>query len=89
MNAPTDQPVALYWAVTGRLHGDDEDTGIAFRTPFASKKEALLSFVREIRAINGYAEDQLELPNDIGGDQNGNVYINAVFSSRLPIIDEA
>jgi hypothetical protein len=84
MNPSIDTPL-YYWAITGRRHGDDEDTGIALRTPFTSQSEAEDCFIREIRHVNGYAEDQLSMDNDIDGYEGDNVYINSVFYSLTPI----
>lgn len=91
----TDQPVSLYWAVTGRCHGDDEDTGLAFSSPMASQQEAIDAFrwqLRDGRTWHQVLLDRGYEPNEITGklaeepdDGEDAIYINSVFSSKLPI----
>jgi hypothetical protein len=85
VTTPAPDPQLYYWAITGRMHGDEEDTGLALRTPFADQHEAELCFIRQIRELNDYPEDQLEMDNDIDGDYQHNVYITIVFYSLTPI----
>jgi hypothetical protein len=84
-STPAPDPPLYYWAITGRMHGDDEDTGLALCTPFADQREAERHFIRFIRHINGYSEDQLDMDNDVDGNDKHNVYINSVFFSSTPI----
>jgi hypothetical protein len=85
MLTSTDHPVARYWAVTGRMHGDDEDTGIAFEKPCVSLEDAHERFALKMRIMSGYTGKALD--REIVGDdeQPTNVYINSTFSSLAPI----
>jgi hypothetical protein len=95
MLTPTDQPIARYWAVTGRCHGSDEDTGLAYTEPMTSWGEAVEAFRVDLREgrtwyevllDRGYEPEEItdklaEEPDD-GEDA---IYISAVFSSLTPI----
>jgi hypothetical protein len=95
MLTPTDQPIARYWAVTGRCHGSDEDTAIAFETPMVDDDDVRRAFRLELREGRTWHEvliDRGYEPEEITGklaeepyDGEDAIYINAVFSSLTPI----
>lgn len=68
-----------YYCITGRVHGDWEDTAICIEAfSVESAKQEFDSRLREARDVRAYD------PND----EDTCVYINTVASSATPIILE-
>lgn len=67
-----------YFAITGRLHGDDEDWCSLIQAD--TVEAARQAFIDETRFINNVT------PEDVAsGDEYANVYITTVLRSDTPI----
>lgn len=64
----------MFWLITGRVDGDDEDTALTF--PCNNVEEARQNFIDYLR------NDQLQ--NEVG-DEDTPIYINTVACSPTPI----
>lgn len=67
-----------YFAVTGRLHGDDEDWCSLIQAD--TVEAARQTFIDETRFINGITSEDVA-----SGDEYTNVYITTVLRSSSPI----
>jgi hypothetical protein len=75
-----DKPIR-YWAVTGRVLFDDEDTGHVFGP--CTEDEATTSMLRHLLEDNGHTAKEIE---ERMNDENGcGAVICCVFSSESPI----
>lgn len=71
-----------YWAVTGRIPGDDEDTCHIFQV--LNREEALVSF--EAAMYANMSEDEAEQTRESVRNEHGqSVFINSVLASNAPI----
>jgi hypothetical protein len=68
-----------YYAITGRVHGDDEDVCVLVEA--ASRNEAVQQFLDIMREQAGITFDP--------ADEYTNVYVNSIVSSATPISYEA
>ncbi len=67
-----------YYAITGRVHGDDEDVAMILQA--GGSNEAALEFIVAQREQAGIT------PEDVLADEElANVYVTAVFMSETPI----
>lgn len=67
-----------HYAVTGRMHGDWEDTCSLYECDHAS--DARQDFIDDMRALEGITPEQVE-----EGGEEMNVYITTVLRSETPI----
>lgn len=75
------QPAALrYWAVTGRLPGDDEDTLCVFNV--ATRQEAIDAFEQ---AMYEAEIDPEETRERVFGEHGQYVFVNSIVVSDAPI----
>lgn len=73
-----------YFAVTGRIPGDDEDTVFCF--PAGSKAEAISAFDDAIYALRFDHEDKIEEARDRAYNDAGvTVFVISVMQSNQPI----
>lgn len=71
-----------YFAITGRLHGDDEDWCSLIQADTA--EVARQAFIDETRETNGVTPE--DAARDIAeGYEDSNVYITTVLTSETPI----
>lgn len=79
LDAPAEESAPLKWyAVTGRLHGDDEDTCWVYQC--SDVVAARGEFIKNMRGFNDI------LPEDVDRlGEDANVYINSVVVSATPI----
>jgi hypothetical protein len=76
-----------YYAITGRIHGDDEDVLYVYGP--CSKEEALGAFRADMRETSGLKEEDLRrLAKEISGDpEYFPGYINSIVESESAITD--
>lgn len=67
-----------YYAITGRVHGDDEDVARVLQAD--SLEQAEQAFVELLREDYGISESDAAT-----GEEWTNVYVNTVFSSNTEI----
>lgn len=68
----------IFWLITGRRNGDDEDSVATFATEEGqARREALQRFVNNTLDVPGDAQEAID---------RDDVYINAVYRSASPIV---
>ena len=81
-----EQPQMLYWAVSGRIPGDDEDIVYTFRC--TTKEEAMDAFKDAIWANEVGSEAEInQSKEDLRKLHGSTVFINSVISSTSPITE--
>lgn len=74
-----------YYALTGRIPGDDEDTQLAFSYPLDNRDHAIDAFKLRMLQDTRLSSQEIE---DLESEHGAAVFVNSICSSESPIIIE-